>query len=76
MPEVLFSGHHAQIAAWRREQALARTRQHRPDLLPASLEGLVITPAQPDDAGELLTLQRAAFVAEAELQRLARRCRR
>jgi tRNA (guanine37-N1)-methyltransferase len=66
VPEVLRSGHHAKIAAWRWEQALARTRRHRPDLLPASLEGLVIERAQPADAGELLTLQRAAFLAEAE----------
>ena len=48
VPEVLLSGHHAKIAAWRWEQALARTRQHRPDLLPAGLEGLVVTQAQPD----------------------------
>ena len=33
VPEILFSGHHAQIATWRREQALARTRERRPDLL-------------------------------------------
>ena len=33
VPEVLFSGHHGRIAAWRREQALARTRERRPDLL-------------------------------------------
>ncbi|MGA4669859.1 tRNA (guanosine(37)-N1)-methyltransferase TrmD [Propionibacteriaceae bacterium Y1923] len=33
VPEVLFSGHHARIAAWRREQALELTRQRRPDLL-------------------------------------------
>jgi tRNA (guanine37-N1)-methyltransferase len=36
VPEVLLSGHHERIAAWRREQALARTRQRRPDLLPMS----------------------------------------
>jgi tRNA (guanine37-N1)-methyltransferase len=36
VPEVLKSGHHERIAAWRREQALARTRQRRPDLLPKS----------------------------------------
>ncbi len=65
VPEVLLSGHHAKIAAWRREQALTRTRQHRPELLPAGLDGLVITEAQPGDAGELLTLQRAAFLIEA-----------
>ncbi|MDO5499542.1 MAG: tRNA (guanosine(37)-N1)-methyltransferase TrmD [Propionibacteriaceae bacterium] len=33
VPEILFSGHHARIAAWRREQALALTRERRPDLL-------------------------------------------
>jgi tRNA (guanine37-N1)-methyltransferase len=33
VPEVLLSGHHAQIARWRREQALLRTAQKRPDLL-------------------------------------------
>jgi tRNA (guanine37-N1)-methyltransferase len=32
VPEVLVSGHHARIAAWRREQAAARTRDRRPDL--------------------------------------------
>lgn len=34
VPEVLFSGHHAHIAAWRRAQALELTRRRRPDLLP------------------------------------------
>jgi tRNA (guanine37-N1)-methyltransferase len=33
VPEVLLSGNHAQIAKWRREQAIARTLQRRPDLL-------------------------------------------
>ena len=33
VPEVLLSGHHAKIAAWRRQQAEALTRQRRPDLL-------------------------------------------
>ena len=33
VPDVLLSGHHAKIEAWRREQALARTRALRPDLL-------------------------------------------
>jgi tRNA (guanine37-N1)-methyltransferase len=33
VPEVLVSGHHERIAAWRREQALERTRRRRPDLL-------------------------------------------
>jgi tRNA (guanine37-N1)-methyltransferase len=33
VPEVLLSGDHARIAAWRREQGLQRTRERRPDLL-------------------------------------------
>ena len=33
VPEVLLSGNHAQIDCWRREQALWRTWQRRPDLL-------------------------------------------
>ena len=66
VPEVLLSGHHPRIAAWRRDQALTRTRQRRPDLLPLSLEGLVVSRAQDPDAGEILTLQRAAFLAEAQ----------
>jgi tRNA (guanine37-N1)-methyltransferase len=34
VPEVLLSGHHEKIAAWRREQALRTTQARRPDLLP------------------------------------------
>ena len=34
VPEVLLSGHHAQIAAWRSQQSRARTEARRPDLLP------------------------------------------
>lgn len=33
VPEVLLSGHQAKIDQWREEQALARTRKLRPDLL-------------------------------------------
>lgn len=33
VPEILFSGDHAKIADWRRQQAVKRTRQRRPDLL-------------------------------------------
>jgi tRNA (guanine37-N1)-methyltransferase len=32
VPDVLLSGNHAAIEAWRREQARERTRQRRPDL--------------------------------------------
>jgi tRNA (guanine37-N1)-methyltransferase len=34
VPPVLLSGHHAEIARWRRDQSLAITRRVRPDLLP------------------------------------------
>jgi tRNA (guanine37-N1)-methyltransferase len=33
VPEVLLSGNHAEIAKWRKEQAIKRTREKRPDLL-------------------------------------------
>jgi len=33
VPEVLLSGNHAEIAKWRREQSIKRTRENRPDLL-------------------------------------------
>ena len=33
VPEVLLSGNHAEIAKWRREQAIKRTSENRPDLL-------------------------------------------
>jgi tRNA (guanine37-N1)-methyltransferase len=33
VPQVLLSGNHAEIAKWREEQALKRTRENRPDLL-------------------------------------------
>ncbi len=33
VPEVLLSGHHANVENWRREQSLLRTLQRRPDLL-------------------------------------------
>ena len=33
VPEVLLSGNHAEIAKWRKEQSLKRSRENRPDLL-------------------------------------------
>lgn len=33
VPDVLISGHHANIEVWRREQSLLRTLERRPDLL-------------------------------------------
>ena len=40
VPEVLLSGHHANVTRWRREQALVRTLARRPDLL----SGMNLTP--------------------------------
>ncbi|MGI3782135.1 MAG: tRNA (guanosine(37)-N1)-methyltransferase TrmD [Janthinobacterium lividum] len=73
VPPVLLTGNHGAIAAWRRAQALERTRRVRPDLAPTVLEGragedaVVVGAATPADAGELLTLQRAAYVPEGRL---------
>jgi tRNA (guanine37-N1)-methyltransferase len=67
VPEVLLSGNHAAIAAWRREQALARTRERRPDLY-AALPESVRQPAPPRGAR-----RRAAAAAGAEADTLDRR---
>jgi len=37
VPEILLSGHHAEVARWRRAQAEAATRTRRPDLWDAFL---------------------------------------
>jgi tRNA (guanine37-N1)-methyltransferase len=36
VPDVLRSGHHADIARWRRDQALAVTARRRPELISAA----------------------------------------
>jgi len=65
VPEVLLSGDHGRIAAWRHDQSLRRTAERRPDLAHASLvEEIEVRAVQPADAGELLTLQRACWVQE------------
>lgn len=33
VPDILLSGHHAEIQKWRKQQALERTKKYRPDLL-------------------------------------------
>ena len=67
VPAVLRSGDHGAVAAWRVEQSRRRTAARRPDLLHASgaVDGWEVVPATRGDAGELLTLQRACWVAEA-----------
>ena len=39
VPDILLSGHHAEIERWRREEATERTRATRPDLLPDEAGG-------------------------------------
>ena len=38
VPEVLLSGHHANIDEWRRQQSIERTRERRPDLIKLKIE--------------------------------------
>jgi tRNA (guanine37-N1)-methyltransferase len=66
VPDVLLSGDHARISAWRRDQSEQRTAQRRPDLRHPSalIDGREIRLVLPSDAGELLTLQRACWVQE------------
>ena len=45
VPAALMSGHHAQIATWRRQQSLSLTAQARPDLLEKARQSGLLTPA-------------------------------
>lgn len=67
VPDVLLSGDHGRISAWRRDQAERRTAERRPDLLHPSRADSEwdVVPAARADAGELLTLQRACWLQEA-----------
>jgi len=55
VPNVLLSGHHAEIAKWRRRQRLLRTRARRPDLLARAdltIEERAWLESQPLDASD------------------------
>ena len=52
VPDVLLSGHHAQIAQWRRREALRRTWERRPELL----DQVDLTPADRQFLDELASL--------------------
>ncbi len=67
VPEVLRSGDHAAIEAWRHEQSVRRTAERRPDLRPPHVldDGAPIERAVPADAAEIYTLQRACWLQEA-----------
>ena len=68
VPDVLLSGDHGRIAGWRREQAVRRTAERRPDLVaPSTVPGAEeVSAATPADAGEIYTLQRACWLQELE----------
>jgi tRNA (guanine37-N1)-methyltransferase len=44
VPAALLSGHHAQIASWRREQSLQLTAANRPDLIAKARQAGLISP--------------------------------
>jgi tRNA (guanine37-N1)-methyltransferase len=74
VPDVLLSGNHGLIAAWRHEESVRRTAERRPDLLAAwgdavagkddAASQIRVLPATEADAGEIHTLQLAAFLSE------------
>lgn len=59
IPEVLLSGHHGQIARWRRDQQLQRTAARRPDLI----QGLR---PRTLDTKDLATLAQAGWSVDAD----------
>jgi tRNA (guanine37-N1)-methyltransferase len=46
VPRPLLSGHHAQIAAWRRQQSLALTVEKRPDLIEKARQSRLADPSE------------------------------
>lgn len=64
VPQVLLSGHEAHIARWRREQALRRTWQRRPDLL-------LNAPLSEEDRAFLLTLAEEEIARRTPKQKAA-----
>jgi tRNA (guanine37-N1)-methyltransferase len=57
VPDVLLSGHHANIAQWRREQSIRRTAERRPELLRQALVSGRLTAQEADLARALLAEQ-------------------
>ena len=55
VPAELMSGHHADIARWRREQSLALTARKRPDLITAARAAGRLSPADERYLGSLVT---------------------
>ena len=77
VPDVLLSGNHGLIADWRHEESVRRTAERRPDLLAAWGDAVAskddaasqvrLLPATEEDAGEIYTLQLAAFLSEGRI---------
>ena len=57
VPPVLLSGNHGAIAAWRREQQIARTRERRPDLLARRRRRIVTGVLRPQRADRRTNLE-------------------
>ena len=68
VPEVLVSGDHGAVARWRREQALARTRRNRPDLLAPGAPG-VSTAREDDRSGNAGRSRRRGHAREDDAER-------
>ncbi len=62
VPDVLLSGHHANIEAWRREQSIRRTLERRPDLL----KNAVLTDKEREFLNSLRTFGQVCREAEGE----------
>ena len=77
VPEVLRSGDHARIDAWRCERSREATRARRPDLLGMPAAGakpalVTLRDANPADTDALLALHRLAFPSDAEAKLVQR----
>ena len=62
VPDILLSGHHANVEKWRREQSIIRTLKNRPELL----EDAVLSKKEKKFLDELLRQQEAEKARQAE----------
>jgi tRNA (guanine37-N1)-methyltransferase len=69
IPEVLLSGHHGRIAAWRRDQAERLTKERRPDLWRAYVAGRGPGATAGDPAGETELSDAQTIAAKGEHQK-------
>ena len=69
VPAALLSGHHADIARWRREQSLALTARRRPDLIAAARAAGLLTKADEQYLDGLVTYSQAFRSSAAQKHR-------